>query len=332
MRLVRDTRWVASQLRERLDLLRGRLAVFTYHRVCEPGDHAFLQQSGVPHVTPAVFREQLRFLVEHDFRVLSFREALERFEAGRAFEPRSALITFDDGYRDNLSAAAPVLVELGLPATVFVATRVLAQGELLWEHRVLLALAEFSAREFAQLAGDLLDLDRRPPGPWIVLAGRRPDLATRLRLGERLADALRETGVDESRLARELYLGADDLTELLAAGVEIGSHGAAHHHLTALSSAEKEADLLEAGATLSARLGPGWLPVYCSPYGSQRRGDCELLLRHGYRAAVTERFGTNSRRCDPYFLRRVSLGEPSWPRLRFLERSADLAAKFDAGR
>ena len=36
--------------------------------------------------------------------------------------PAAAAITFDDGYRDNLEIAAPILKRRGLPATLFVAS------------------------------------------------------------------------------------------------------------------------------------------------------------------------------------------------------------------
>jgi len=329
MRLLKEARWVVGQLRERLDLLRGNLTVLMYHRVCEPGDHAFLQECGVPSVSPATFREQLVFLLERGFRVLSFREALEGLEARRPFAPRSCILTFDDGWRDNHAAALPVLRELDLPATLFVASRILDGEELLFEHRVLWGLRKLPPADFAALCAGLGPLEARAPGVWIVLDPRGPDLATRRRLGERLAEAMARAGVDEAALARELYLTSAELRELRDAGVEIASHGAEHHPLTVLSGEERARDLDEARERLGDVVGDDLLPVYCSPYGSHTEADRELLRQRGYRAAASVRFGTNNHRVDPYFLRRVSLGDQSWNRLRFLDRAAKLAAKLD---
>src|SRR5262249_2749567 len=50
---------------------------------------------------------------------------------GRSFPPNSVVITFDDGYRDNLTVALPLLEKHALPAALFVVTSAL-DGEPLW--------------------------------------------------------------------------------------------------------------------------------------------------------------------------------------------------------
>ena len=51
--------------------------------------------------------------------------------------PRNALaITFDDGYRDNLTHAAPILARHGLPATIFLATGFIGTAEVPWFDRL----------------------------------------------------------------------------------------------------------------------------------------------------------------------------------------------------
>ncbi len=79
-----------------------RSVILTYHSVGRR-DHEM-------NVTPADFAEQMRWLADHR-EVVSIARAAEA-ETGVA-------ITFDDGYRDNLTEAAPVIDRLGLVAAVF---------------------------------------------------------------------------------------------------------------------------------------------------------------------------------------------------------------------
>ena len=92
----------------------SRLSVIVYHAVGappEPDDHYGL------FVSEESFAEQMAFLAHHRQVV-----TLETGLSGQLGTRPSVAITFDDGYRNNLTMAAPILNAYGLPATVFVAT------------------------------------------------------------------------------------------------------------------------------------------------------------------------------------------------------------------
>jgi peptidoglycan/xylan/chitin deacetylase (PgdA/CDA1 family) len=101
--------------------LRPAIRILMYHRVNN------LERYDQLAVTPKRFEEQMATLVRH-CRILSLAQALRELEAGG---PRTSavVLTFDDGYRDNLVHALPVLKRYGLPATVFVTSR-FADGTL----------------------------------------------------------------------------------------------------------------------------------------------------------------------------------------------------------
>jgi peptidoglycan/xylan/chitin deacetylase (PgdA/CDA1 family) len=91
----------------------GRLTVLTYHQIKEPANDYST-------VSPAAFREQMKYLQQH-YQVLPLGEAVSVASA-RGWSERVVAITFDDGYQDNATIAAPILRSLGLPACFFVAT------------------------------------------------------------------------------------------------------------------------------------------------------------------------------------------------------------------
>ena len=93
----------------------------------------------------ATLRRELAYVQQH-FHVLPLEEALERLHAG-SLPDRAAALTFDDGTRNLLTHAAPVLREVGLPAAVFLATGPIGTDEALWPDRLWLALARTRAQE-----------------------------------------------------------------------------------------------------------------------------------------------------------------------------------------
>jgi peptidoglycan/xylan/chitin deacetylase (PgdA/CDA1 family) len=90
-----------------------RLRVLMYHKVNDlPGNPLS--------VPVGVFDEQMAQLRELGYTVVPLDHVLEYYASGAELPSRPVLITFDDGYRDNLEHAAPVLERYGYPAVLFV--------------------------------------------------------------------------------------------------------------------------------------------------------------------------------------------------------------------
>jgi peptidoglycan/xylan/chitin deacetylase (PgdA/CDA1 family) len=73
-------------------------------------------------VTPAAFTEQLDRIADEGMTVVSLRRLVSAIRGGPALPPRSAVLTFDDGFADFYWTVAPMLQERDLPATLFVTT------------------------------------------------------------------------------------------------------------------------------------------------------------------------------------------------------------------
>jgi peptidoglycan/xylan/chitin deacetylase (PgdA/CDA1 family) len=92
---------------------RRALRVLMYHKVNDlPGNPLSVPVS--------LFEEQMAQLRELGYNVVDLDAVLDHFGGGAALPERPVLITFDDGYRDNLAHAAPVLERYGYPAVIFV--------------------------------------------------------------------------------------------------------------------------------------------------------------------------------------------------------------------
>ncbi|GAC1470963.1 MAG: polysaccharide deacetylase family protein [Chloroflexota bacterium] len=86
-------------------------------------------------VSADTFRLHMRVLRAHDFTVLSLNDAIRIVKGEATAARRAVLVTFDDGYADNILTALPILREHGIPATLFVPTAYIG-GINRWNPRV----------------------------------------------------------------------------------------------------------------------------------------------------------------------------------------------------
>jgi peptidoglycan/xylan/chitin deacetylase (PgdA/CDA1 family) len=89
------------------------LRVLMYHKV----NDLWPNPTTVP---TAVFAEQMSLLGALGYMPVSLDAVLSHYLDGASLPPRAVLLTFDDGYRDNLENALPILRRHGYPAVLFV--------------------------------------------------------------------------------------------------------------------------------------------------------------------------------------------------------------------
>jgi len=103
----------------------GSCLILLYHRVAElDADPQLLA------VSPRNLREQLE-IIRGRFNPISLDQLLSA-HAARDIPPNSVVVTFDDGYADNVEIATPLLADYGIPATIFVTPRVEPVAQEFW--------------------------------------------------------------------------------------------------------------------------------------------------------------------------------------------------------
>ncbi len=85
-------------------------------------------------IDPSVFREQVLLLRALGFQLLSFADLVYRLLRWGPPRRNVACITFDDGYLDNLTQAAPILADLRVPATTFITSGLMLRDSAVLEH------------------------------------------------------------------------------------------------------------------------------------------------------------------------------------------------------
>jgi peptidoglycan/xylan/chitin deacetylase (PgdA/CDA1 family) len=89
------------------------LRVLMYHKINDVAENPLSVPVGL-------FDEQMGLLRDLGYTVVGLEEVLDHYTSGTQLPPRAVLITFDDGYRDNLENAMDVLGRHGYPAVLFV--------------------------------------------------------------------------------------------------------------------------------------------------------------------------------------------------------------------
>lgn len=168
----------------------GLPKVLMYHSISEPTDgHDALCTS------PEQFEAQMFYLRRRGLRGVSVRELRRAAYTGEA---RAMVgLTFDDGYKDFLEVALPVLERLGFSATVFVVAGMLGD-ENSWEHR-------------------------GPPRVRLKLAGADGvrEMSDRgMEVGSHTITHLRLSGLDEETLVHEVDHSRQMLAELAGTSID----------------------------------------------------------------------------------------------------------------
>ena len=91
-----------------------RAVILMYHSIDDRPDH-------FNSVAPDTFARQMSYLSAQKLNVFQLSELVRRLCEKLPLRG-SVVITFDDGYRNNLTNALPVLRQHGFPATIFVVT------------------------------------------------------------------------------------------------------------------------------------------------------------------------------------------------------------------
>lgn len=282
--------------------------ILTYHRVNDETDPFF------PSIPTDVFERQMAY-VARTCSVVTLETLVERM--GRGVLPPNALaITFDDGYRDNLTHAAPILTRYGLPATIFVATGFIGSAEVPWFDRIALAFKTTAASAFEAPWGERLRLagqaDRlRALDVTRAYLKRLPDDALRVRV----AHLLGKLGVTDQRCFKNLMLTWDDVHALTGLGFSIGAHTVNHPILSRVSPQRAWMEIL--GSLTMIESACGRAPrAFAYPNGGpdDYNETVKSLVREaGFTCAVTTRFGLNTRTTSPYELRRGGPWERDLP-------------------
>lgn len=272
------------------------LTVAMFHRVLDPADPLNTAADPTYTVTTEFFADCLQFFKRH-YSVVSVDQVIAARQGGAPLPVRPLLVTFDDGWQDNLRYAAPVLRQAGVPALIFVAADPVASEESFWwQERLFSAVRtnRLGRAEYERIAMTL-SLPMVPSAggayaneaSWLEIATR----LSRLTADQRAA-LLAELPGDPPPV-RRLMLTPPELNALIDMGIDIGAHGASHAPLTYLDDAA--GDLRRAREVLGQLTGrPEMITTLSFPHGRYNDATLEAARHSGFSLMFTSDYALNA--------------------------------------
>lgn len=267
--------------------------ILSYHAIVD-GDEV---PSRAMHISVRTLRRHLAY-VRARYDVIPLRELIDRRAHGRSID-RCVAITFDDAYVGVERFAAPMLRELDLPATVFVAVDAAARGSSYWWD-----VLEHARRSGGASWSALLHAVGMPPLP----PNEASVAAIRDRIISRFAGRLQLAMPDE--LPDLLHsLDASGLRRLAAdARFDFGCHTVTHPALSRLSENEQEQEMARAQAWLEREV-LRVVPIVAYPFGLYDARTIRAAHAAGMTAGVTMQPRAPDRRDGAFALPRVGVSE-----------------------
>lgn len=263
---------------------RNRLIVFNYHR---------LRPDAVDFATPfddfgfgptaSAFRRQMQWL-KHNTHLVSEQNIIECLHAKKSFTKPCALVTFDDGYRDNYTIGYPILKESGIPAIFFIPTDSIGTRRLgHWD--IIAYLIKQTAKPYLIFGRERFDLRQQRHQAikhWQAKAkmGNEDEIKILMaRLTEICEVALPTVEAQD----REL-MNWEEILEVSQNNVTIGSHTHTHPCLSRLDAAAQRREMSLPKTIIEEKIGQAVRSI-AYPFGSPRyynRDTLQIAAACGY--------------------------------------------------
>lgn len=270
-------------------------SLLMFHRVRPaPALDSFVPNRSLE-VTPEYFENVIQHLLANKYRIVDMSEAQHRL-ATRDLSEKFAVLTFDDGYRDNFDFALPICQKYGVPMVVYVTTGLIDRISSAWWLGLEQILRSNNRIEFTfdskSHAFETGDNDGRKEA-FLTVSNlmRSLPLSGQEMLAAHLASHFE---VDFGAITNEAFMDWAEVAAMAQSGLaEIGGHTVHHPQLASLSADQASSEIRLGADRLAEKLGR---PTrhFAYPFGGRPdAGAREFALAKalGFETAVTGRQG-----------------------------------------
>lgn len=287
-----------------------KLLILTYHRVLR--DSRFNPFCMV--VEEGIFIEQLDDLAKR-LRIVSLSEALSSHKPVSDNPKVQAVLTFDDGYRDNYETVFPILKKKGLPAAFFIVTDFLGGDRPLWDWELMAILNNDKKINTIEINGKLLSKKK-----WETASSFFYRVFCEMKVLDGnsirgIIDSLKgsSSGASSRDCAQSGFMTWEQIREMGDAGMEIGAHSLSHRSLSGLPINEAMHEIKSSKEIIEEKIGRS-CEHFSFPFGSKRDFNDTLIdcvRSAGFRSCLSNVHGYNHTEKGVFCLKRVIMEEMS---------------------
>lgn len=272
-------------------------------------------------VSAETFRRQLEFLSSR-YKIIPLSDMVRILKSRDTKTGRFASITFDDGWKDNITVAYPILKRMSVPAMIYLTTDFIETGRTFWFLRLTRLLSSFNpdisdlANRIVQLAsGDGMPMDLDPnqltdasglldiEKVMLKVKHLSPDSIDRLL--DELEKSLHAEGHEE---LEDMIMSWEDARAADPSIIRFGSHGCSHKILTHVNDEIVRYELTRSKKIIEDRL-DSEIDSFAYPNGNNDERVRRLTADAGYSHAVATKEAPPPKELDLYRLQRISMHE-----------------------
>jgi len=283
--------------------------ILFYHRFTR--DHT---EDLPPKVNSKTLEKQLKHL-KRWYHVISLDELVDLLKTGKDFSRPYAVITIDDGFKDNYDFAYPILKQLDIPASIYLTTGFIGTNRAPWIDEIAYALnispkKSLSFKELFDNKTFNISSHLEKFEFWNTIYERmiylenntKNDLVTKL---------LHKLNVGEKNRTRSM-LDWNEVSEMSKNHISFYAHTHNHPTLSRMDSSEAMFEISESRRIIEEKIGT---KVFHFAIPNGKDDDFTEELREfckseGFESVVTTNFGVVTIQSDPYSLPRVYPSEP----------------------
>ncbi len=300
-----------------------QIAILKYHSVQDEPQRYVHSLGGGIVTSASTFREQME-IVARKFHPVTMDDVLLFLDGKKQLPRKPVVITFDDGFADNIEVAAPILEHFGIRGAFYITVDPVEKGGVPWFCRIRHAFGTTHRQNWSDSVSacsrNLADpADRKAA---FLVASER--CARRRGNAQEIVVRTIEEELEVQPLSEKLMMTWDQVRTLHRLGHIIGSHTVTHPNMAYMGAEDLRIECVESKKKLEKELGAA-VPHFSypspilQPHWSEETLQC--TEEAGYRCAVTSTAGPAQKRQHPLALQRVVVPEDTHEFVWILENT-----------